>query len=74
MISVGCLVVFALLALLIFNVMAFSLLTAKADQENLFTPNDWLIFRHDAHHTGESITKQRCQKFAKTKNCLPKYL
>jgi Na+-transporting methylmalonyl-CoA/oxaloacetate decarboxylase gamma subunit len=51
--SVGCLVVFALLALLIFNVMGFSSLTAKADKENLFTPNDWPIFRHEAHHTGE---------------------
>ena len=49
---VGDLVVFTLLSLLIFNVMGFSLLTAKADQAKLFTHSDWPMFRHDAQHTG----------------------
>jgi hypothetical protein len=54
----GFVVVFAVLALLLFNVAisGFSLLTVKAGQSNVSNLDDWSMFRHDAQHTGSSIS------------------
>src|SRR5665647_1961364 len=54
----GFVIVFAVLALLLFNVTisGFSLLTVKADQSNVSNLDDWSMFRHDVQYTGSSIS------------------